>query len=105
MNNFTAPTCLDLEEFNNELKRFRYIARAFNAGNVNVRLILNHIIILYNVFGVAATEMLMFKTDKAHWHYLVPFLVYLNRLSIKQIDDIMLTTYMNEEVIAELRNL
>lgn len=105
MHNFSAPACYDLEEFNEEIKRFRYIARAFKINSINIRLILNHIIILYNMFGNAATSMLMFKVGKDHWSQLVPFLVYLNRLSIEQINDIMHTTVMDESIINELKGL
>ena len=105
MHNFEPPTCLDLEEFNDEIKRFRYITRAFKSNNYNTQLILNHIVILYNVFGNAATEMLLFKIEKEYWSYLMPFLIYLNRLSIEQIDSIMVSTILNNEIVVELRNL
>lgn len=105
MNNFESPTCLDLEEFNEEIKRFRYITRAFKADNINTQLILNHIIILYNMFGQATTNMLLFKIGTEHMHYLLPFLLYLDRLSMEQIAHIALTTVPNEVVMAELRNL
>lgn len=105
MNNFSVPACLDTEEFNEELKRFRYIVRAFKIDAINTRLILNHIIVLYNIFGDAATPMLLFKVGKEHMQHLVPFLIYLNRLTIEQIDQIMITTTLNQTIIEELRNL
>lgn len=105
MHHFEPPMCLDLEEFNDEIKRFRYITRAFKLDSTNVQLILNHIIILYNMFGNAATKMLLFKIGKEHWSHLVPFLIYLNRLTIEQLDEIMLTTTLNDTIVMELRKL
>ena len=105
MHNFEVPTCLDLEEFNSEIKRFRYISRAFKSDNVNTQLVLNHIIILHNVFGSAATKMLMFKVEKDQWPKLVPFLLYLDRLSIQDITEIANELVIDELIAAELRNL
>lgn len=106
MRNYDAPTCSDLEEFNNEIKRFGYITRAFKLDAVNSRLILNHIIVLYNVFGEAATNMLFFKVEKQHWGYLVPFLVYLNRLSDDALSNVMCDGIkLNGDIIEDLRTL
>lgn len=57
------------------------------------------------MFGSAATKMLLFKVDKDQWPQLVPFLIYLNRLDMNQIDDIMLTVILDEKIINDLRNL
>lgn len=105
MHNFNVPSCIDVEEFNEEVKRFRYISRAFKIEVFNTRLVLNHIIILYNVFGNATTNMLLFKVDKVQWTYLIPFLIYLNRLTNEQLDEIMVDINLNETIINELRNL
>ena len=79
---YTNPSCYDMAEFNDDLHRFKYIKRLFNrfvaTGDLKDRLILNHIIILYNVFGQpAATRMLFYKLDKDQWYLLKPFLVML----------------------------
>lgn len=105
MHHYDAPTCSDLEEFNNEIKRFGYITRAFKLNNINTQLILNHIIILYNVFGISATSMLLFRVSKDHWKYLVPFLIYLNRLDSEQLSEIVINTVMDETIIKDLREL
>lgn len=72
--------CYDTLEFYDDLKRFTYIKRLFSryeeTGDMKERLVLNHIIILYNVFGPAATRMLFFKL-KGYHHVLKPFLVLL----------------------------
>ena len=51
-----------------------------NSGDLNVHLLLNHFIILYNVFGEATTALLFFKIDKDLWGVLKTFIVYLERI-------------------------
>ena len=62
---YDNPQCYDVEEFHDDLKRFKYLKRLLgkyeDTGELRENLILNHIIVLYNVFGEAATRMLFFK--------------------------------------------
>lgn len=78
---YNNPQCIDTEEFYDDLKRFKYLKRLFGkyeeTGELRERLILNHLIILYNVFGIHATRMLFLKLDP-YYPYLKPFLVLLN---------------------------
>lgn len=72
-----------MSEFENDLKRIKYIKRLFKkyriTGDIKYRLILNHIIILYNVFGVeAATKLLFLKVSKRDYGLLKTFLIFLN---------------------------
>lgn len=80
---YDNPQCFDTLEFYEDLARFKYIKRLFNryeeAGELKERLVLNHLIILYNVFGTAATRMLFFKLDGYH-HMLKPFIVLLGHM-------------------------
>jgi len=80
---YDNPQCYDSEEFYDDLKRFKYLKRLFGkyeeSGELRERLILNHLIILYNVFGDTATKMLFYKLED-YYSYLVPFLVLLHRL-------------------------
>jgi hypothetical protein len=80
---YDNPQCFDTLEFYEDLARFKYIKRLFNryeeAGELKERLVLNHLIILYNVFGSAATRMLFFKLDGYH-HMLKPFIVLLGQM-------------------------
>lgn len=80
--------CVDVDEFYDDLKRINYIKRLFvryqNSGELKERLILNHLIILYNVFPIeVATNILFFKIDSDYWSYLKTFLVYLNYMPEK----------------------
>lgn len=71
------------EEFHNDLKRFQYLKRLFkrydDKGELRERLILNHIIVLYNCFGPMSTNMLFMRLEEYH-KYLKPFILFLNYL-------------------------
>lgn len=78
------PTCIDADEFYADLKRFKYIKRLItrykDTGDLAVNLILNHLVVIFNVFGPeAALKMLEFKVlDYSNLHIFKPFLIYLN---------------------------
>ena len=77
-----------------DLKRFKYIKRLFRryvtTDVLSERLILNHLIVLYNVFGNETTLMLLYKLENKYWSYLKTFLVYLNRMTVDDIPEIPL---------------
>jgi len=77
------PSCIDAEEFHEDLKRFKYVKRLLNRyidnGTLSERLILNHLIVIFNVFGMdAGLKMLEYKLDDKHWPVVKPFLIFLN---------------------------
>lgn len=80
---YDNPQCFDTLEFYEDLARFKYIKRLFNryeeTGELKERLVLNHLIILYNVFGPSTTKMLFFKLNGYH-HMLKPFIVLLGHM-------------------------
>jgi len=87
--NYNNPECLDIEEFKEDLARFKYLKRLLRryeiSDDLQIRLILNHIIVLYNVFGIeAANRMLWYKIEPEHWTYIKPFLVFLNYLPVDE---------------------
>lgn len=109
MHHYDNPQCHSLEEFEEDLKRFLYLKKLLSRykkdGELRERLILNHIIVLYNVFGDATTNMLFYKIDGSYWSVLITFLVYLERMpeEIPQYS-IKLSDYMlDEKVISSLR--
>lgn len=76
-------TVYDTEEFYDDLKTFKYLKRLFSRyiekDELKERLILNHLITLYNVFNhEAATRMLFYKIDEKHWTILKTFLLFLS---------------------------
>jgi hypothetical protein len=84
---YENPQCYDTVEFYDDLKRFKYIKRLFNRyaeeGDLKERLILNHIIVLINVFGPEPTAKMLFLKCKGLEEYLKPFLLFLNILPEK----------------------
>jgi len=79
---YDSPNCV-MSEFEEDLNRIQYIKRLItkynNGGELKDRLILNHLMVLYNVFGVdAATRILFFKLEPEDYPVLKTFLVFLN---------------------------
>ena len=89
LKNYNSPECTGMDDFEEDVKRFKYLKRLFRryerSGVLNDRLILNHLIVLYNVFDKAATSLLFYKIDNEHWSILKTFLVFLNRMPMEQI--------------------
>jgi len=83
-----------MSEFEEDMKRFQYLRKLFSRyrqeNELKERLILNHLIVIYNVFGPDATNMLFMRLHEYH-EYLKPFVTYLNYMpSIIMYDDIMI---------------
>ena len=94
MKEYNNPQCTEVEEFNDDLKKIKYIKRLLNQyvseGVLKERLLLNHIIIFYNVFPpAAATRILFFKIEEKFWSILKPFLFYLKLMPEDKIESIM----------------
>ena len=103
MKHYDNPTCIDEKEFLADMKRFKYLKRLFRkfdtTKELKTRLILNHIIVLNNVFGVdAATTLLFFKIEKQHWSLLKTFLVYLHIMP----ENDLINVSINTKVMGEL---
>ena len=101
-----------IEEFNDDLKRFQYLKRLFKRyeefDDLKVRLILNHLIVLYNCFGPAATPMLFMKLED-YLRYLAPFVILLGyhtefvEYGEKRIETSFIK--LDEKIVKELREL
>lgn len=115
MKHYDNPSCCSIDEFNEDINRFKYIkkliTRYVETGELKERLILNHLIILNNVFGAEPLcRMLFVKMDK-HLCYIKPFLVMLSILpeyvyGIKDQGVIMTDMIsMDDEIINALRKL
>jgi hypothetical protein len=81
---YNNPSCTSLKEFDSDLKRFKYIKRLLKrykkTGVLSERLLLNHLILLHNVFSDALVPMLFLKFEEDFWSQLKTFLVFLNYL-------------------------
>jgi hypothetical protein len=106
MKHYDNPSCVDEAEFLDDLKRFKYLKRLFRkydtSGELKVRLIVNHIIVLSNVFGVdATTTLLFFKIESNHWSLLKTFLVYLHFMPENDLVEVPI----NHNVMSEIGKL
>ena len=106
MKHYDNPSCVDESEFLDDLKRFKYLKRLFRkydtSGELKVRLIVNHIIILSNVFGVdATTTLLFFKIEREHWSLVKTFLVYLHFMP----ENDLIEVPINHEAMAQIGRL
>jgi hypothetical protein len=97
--------CTDIEEFYEDLQRFKYLKRLFSRyeqGDLQERLILNHLIVVYNVFGIeAANKMVFYKIEEKHYSALKPFLIYLNYIKENDYIDVPL----DQNIVDKLRKL
>ena len=103
---YNNPEATDVEEFKEDLSRFKYLKRLLKryemAGDLQERLILNHLIVIYNVFGIeAADRMVWFKINEEHFSYIKPFLIFLNYLK----EDDKIEIGINKDIVQKLRDL
>ena len=106
MKEYNNPQCTEVEEFNDDLKKIKYIKRLLNQyvseGVLKERLLLNHIIIFYNVFPpAAATRILFFKIEEKFWPILKPFLFYLNLMPEDKIESVMGKEIRTNEILMD----
>ena len=81
---YDNPQCITLDQFNKDVKKFSSVKKLLNSEQTDgefVRLTLNSIVYLYNIFkGEDCTKMLFYKVRKEHWHKLKTYLLFLNRM-------------------------
>ena len=81
---YDNPQSVTVDDFMEDMKKFKYLKRLLKrylkTGILRVNLILNHLIILFNVFGEATIPLLMFKLEEEYYPLIKTFLVYLDRL-------------------------
>ena len=101
-----------MDEFNDDLKRFQYLKRLFrryeDMDDLKIRLILNHLIVIYNCFGQAATPMLFMKLEEYH-KFLKPFVVLIGYMPelVEYGEKTVVSSSipMDERIVKELREL
>ena len=98
---YRNPQFSDIDEFYEDLKRFKYIKRLVNryleTNKLTERLILNHLIVVFNSFGhEAALEILKLKMNDKHWPIVKPFLIFL-----KYIRNDQLTGISQDKIVVE----
>jgi hypothetical protein len=103
---YNNPTFSDIEDFYEDLKRFKYIKRLVNRyldqGELTERLILNHLVVVFNSFGIeAGLNILKLKLDERHWPVIKPFLIFLNYIK----SDDLIETPLDKTVVERLRKI
>ena len=103
---YDNPQCEGEKEFHDDMKRFKYIKRLLrkykDSSILKERLLLNHIIILNNLFGPeACVTLLLFKIQQEYWGTLKSFLLYLNMISDEELQEVE----SNQEVLDVLRKI
>ena len=80
---YENPQAVTKDDFSKDLNHFKYIKRLLkrykNTGQLKTHLLLNHFIILYNIFGEATTPMLFFKIERELWSSMKSFIMFLGR--------------------------
>jgi len=104
--NYDNPTLEKEEEFYDDIKRFKYLKRLFRkyevTKEIKIRLVLNHLVVLQNVFGAeVAITLLLYKVDNKYWSILKSCLNYLEYLYPHELNDIE-TDKNIEEMLKEL---
>lgn len=90
--NYNNPHASTKDDFTEDLKRFRYVQRHLKkyveCGEIKMHLLINHIIVLYNVFGEAATPMLFYKSKSDYWSAIKTILLYISRYPARETDSL-----------------
>lgn len=99
---YESPHCVTREDFDEDMKRFKYLKRLLKryvrGGPLRTHLIINHLIILYNVFGEAATPLLLYKLEREYWGILKTILLYLNKYPTGTLPDLEIDEDIQEEL-------
>jgi len=103
---YDNPQCEGEKEFYDDMKKFKYIKRLLrkykDSGVLKERLLLNHIIVLNNLFGPeACVTLLLFKIQREYWDTLKSFLLYLNIIREDELKEVQ----ENKDVLEILRKL
>jgi len=110
LRHYDNPQCESLEEFYEDLDRIKYLKRLLNRLDGDLqqrnRLILNHIIILTNVFGmVPANRILFFRMEEKYHKYLKTYLQYLNLLALSIPEVNIDSIQVDMELLKELERI
>ena len=104
MKHYENPHSCTREDFDDDMKRFKYLKRLFKRylreDKLRTHLIINHLIILYNVFGEAATPLLFFKLEREYWCILKTFLLFLNKYPVGMMPELGIEEEIQEELAA-----
>ena len=114
MKSYDMPNYI-LSEFKEDMKRFNYLKRLFlryrKCGEIRERLILNHLVIIYNLFGTeASTRLLFYKIDPRDYGTLKTYLIFLNFMpeiirGIRNRNILSCDIEVNSDILEKLREI
>lgn len=110
LQHYENPQCGSLEEFYEDLDRIKYLKRLINRSDGDAeqknRLILNHLIVLTNVFGIIpCCRILFFRMENKYHQKLKTYLKYLNVLAVQIPEVDLMKIELDEELMNQLRNI
>ena len=107
--NYNNPQSVTYADFEEDIKKFKYIKRLFRrfetTGELKKHLILNHIILLYNVFGDAAPHLLFYKMERDYWSDIKAIMLFLNKYPQVDESESLRKIAVNECLLDELKEL
>ena len=103
LKHYENPQATSEKEFYDDMKRFKYLKRLFKkyskTGILKERLIMNHIIVLQNVFGPEPVKVLLFyKINQEYWSLLKTFLVFLSYMTNEDVSQITIDNKLMEKL-------
>ena len=102
MKHYNNPQCHTRDDFDEDMRRFKYLKRLFRRyiknNELRTHLILNHLIILYNVFGESATPLLYLYMEREYWSLMKTFLLYLNKYPVGMLPSLETDQDLEEEL-------
>ncbi len=101
--NYNVPNLDSEQEFYEDIKRFKYLKRLFRkydtTGSIKIRLVVNHIVVLQNVFGIdACITLLLYKNDTKYWPILKSVFRYLNYLYPSELNELTEDEFIKREL-------
>lgn len=112
MHHYDNPQCHSIKEFEEDLNRILYLQKLLtrylnDENDLRERLVLNHLIVLFNLFNDATINILFYKIDKEYWNILITFLIYLNRMpdDVPQYGIITSDYILDDYIISKLREI
>ena len=106
---YDNPQSVTVDDFMEDMKKFKYLKRLLKrylkTGVLRVNLILNHLIILFNVFGEGTIPLLMYKLGEEYYSIIKTFLFYLNRIDPQNTTGIFANINIDNDVLDLLNAL
>lgn len=100
--NYNNPTSVTKDDFFDDMNRFKYLKRLLKkyhqSGELKTHLIVNHLTIIFNIFGEAAVPLLLYKIDYTLFPVLKTFLLFLNRLPQGVLNNVPIDSYADAEL-------